>query len=566
MRNIFCENRLIYKTGKSNSSLRKDLVVPIKEKTRGVSTSDSEKLKKQRDFAKKRLLVKSKEKRMKFREYMKEFNSEQIYKMLDVSANMSILDLRRGGSLRLLYEKESDFRKKVKLKKNLHENQGYAQMTAQFAKEKTTKGGKTYLEVDLKGIDRYEQQLGAGHICPPTWIKVSIEDTNGNSKTGYRKVPEVDNGIYGTKIGYYTDEGEYLPVYSGYKIYPLEIKYDSKQVQKEAEFYKKEKKHESQRKNSSVESLTSSRESYEQAKVKFSGLKKSELAEKGITPFIVKLGYQMSSEEKAIYTRERKEAGRLSRMSMQDRMKIMQERYRLKDALDLAFRALRINERYRKHFYAYNDAIMHIESSYNPIAVNRRHGKIARSTASGAYQILNPTWKGDTQQWLRNTRKSQRYRRYYNKKVQAKYRINFNLLNSVDFSQPLPGLATPYQHAIFHNISAFRGSRMYKWVMPFDEVFDKLESRALSSRMKYSYQAYLYANWRNGHGGAKILLKMIQKGIPFPRNKTEAREYFDQMPNCWQKKRGFNDFAMLVRACRSFIGRFNKNLREQGAE
>lgn len=181
----------------------------------------------------------------KAKEYMGGFSEDQVKTMLKKSETTSIFDLRRGGTLRLQYEKEKDPKKKAELKKQLKENFGYAQMTAQFAKEKKTKDGRMYLEVDLKGIGRYEQQLGAGHICPPTWVKVAIEDTSGNIKKGYRKVPGVDQGISGTKIGYYTETGEYLPVYSGYKIYPLEIKDDSTRLKKEQEFYKKEKQYES---------------------------------------------------------------------------------------------------------------------------------------------------------------------------------------------------------------------------------------------------------------------------------------------------------------------------------
>lgn len=310
--------------------------------------------------------------------------------------------------------------------------------------------------------------------------------------------------------------------------------------------------------------FTSTAEDYEAAKKKMEGSDKSEMATKGMTPFIVKRGYRMTPEERTIYMRESKEARRLSKMSMWDRLEIMQKRYKLKDALDLAFRALRLKEKHRKYFMAWSDATMYIESRYNPIAVNRRNGKIALSTATGAYQILNSVWKSTCDKWFRDTKKARRYRRWYNRRVPEEYKIDFDLFKDIDFNQPLPGLATPYQHAIFHSIYVFKGSRMYKGSMAFDEVFDKLQSGSLSPEMKYSYQAYLYNNWRNGHGGAKVFLQMMKRGIPFPRNKAEAREYFEQMPNCWQKRRGFGDFATLVRACSVFVRRFNKNLREQG--
>ena len=495
---------------------------------------------------------------------IRSFEKKEIDKMLRQSSNTSVHDLRKGGTLRLLYEREKDPKKKAALKKKLQENQGYDRMIAQFAKERKTKEGKIYLEVDLKKIDRYEMKLGAGHICPHTWVKVAIEDTEGNVRTGYRKVPGADDGVYGSKIGYYTERGSYLPVFSGYKIYPLEIKNDPKQLEKEQAFYKQNKQ--SVRESRSSSRSSSTREDYEQAKASLAGSDKSELAARGITPFTVQMGYRMTPEERSVYMREYKEARRLSKLSMEERLSVMQDRYRLKEALERVFKALRIDRRHKDRFYAYNDAVMYIESRYNPIAVNRRNGKIALSTATGAYQILNSVWKSTCDKWFRDTKKARHYKKYYNNKVPPKYRIDFDALGDIDFNQPMPGLATPYEHAIFHNVYAFKGSRLYKGVMAFDEVFDRLDAGGLSPEMKYSYQAYLYANWRNGHSGAKFLLQLIRKGIPFPQNKEQARDYFDNhMPQCWQKRRGFRDFYTLVRACGAFVGRFNKNMREQGA-
>ncbi|MCD6109253.1 hypothetical protein J7J83_00645 [bacterium] len=551
------------------------------KKSKDVKPSAGLEQQQQREFKRQHILDETKHQREKLRvdilkglsagkakeamSYTRKFKSEEIMGMLDKSAKMSVYDLRRGGTLRLRYEKEKDPKKKMALKKQLHENQGYAQMTAQFAKEKKTKSGRKYLEVDLKGVDRYEQQLGAGHICPYTWVKVAIEDINGSIQTGYRKIPGVDKGIFGTKIGYYTESGEYLPVYSGYKIYPLEIKDDPTQLQKEGEFYKNgSRENLLYRKNRDVGSRVSTAESYNLAKEQLAGFDKSKLAEKGITPFVVKIGYKLDPEETTVYRREYKEARRLSKMDIHRRMEIMQQRYHLKDALDLAFKALHIAERHRNYYYAYNDAVMYVESRYNPIAVNKRKGKIALSTATGAFQILNSVWKEGASKWLRNTSRSARYRDSYNRNVPPKYRIDFGMLDGIDFNQSLPGLATPYQHAIFHNLYAFRGSRMYKGSMPFDEVFDRLQAGDLSPKMKYSYQSYLYANWRNGHSGAKFIMQMIRRGIPFPQSKDEARDYFEnKMPNCWQKRRGFSDFWGLVRTCKAFTRRLNKGLREQ---
>lgn len=581
MKDFFYEKRLIYLTKVFKSeipSVDADANKENSEKKEKKAKAKQEKLKQTRDEKKEQRIENTKKELAQLKVHrqklspqelkqlqksIKSFEKKDIERMLKKSYKTSIYDLRRGGTLRLLYDREKDPKKKAALKKQLQENQGYSRMLAQFAKEKKTKEGKLYLEVDLKNVDRYEMQLGAGHICPYTWAKVAIEDTAGNVRTGYRKVPGADEGVYGSKIGYYTNGGAYLPIFSGYKIYPLEVKDDPKQFKKEQAFYKQEKKRIRELKSSSRPS-SSTREDYERSKESLAGSDKSALAAQGITPFTVRMGYRMTPEEKSVYMREYKEARRLSRLSMKERLSIMQERYRLKDALERAFKALRIDRRHKDRFYAYNDAVMYIESRYNPIAVNRKNGEIALSTATGAYQILNGVWKSTCNKWFRNTKKARYYKKYYNRKVPPRYRIDFDAFGDIDFDQPLPGLATPYEHAIFHNVYAFKGSRLYKGVMAFDEVFDRLDAGGLSPEMRYSYQAYLYANWRNGHSGAKFLLQLIRKGIPFPQNKEQAQEYFDNhMPNCWQKRRGFRDFYTLVRACGAFVGRFNKNMREQ---
>lgn len=159
------------------------------------------------------------------KDYLKNFKKEEIDNMLNRSDGMSIFALRSYGS---------------KLKNENKGDLGFSEMTAQFLKQKVDKNGKFYFEVDLKGKSKYEDYIGAAHLCPDTWVKVAIEDAGGHVKTGYRKVPGKDN-VNGTKIGYYTDAGEYIVIYSGYKIYPLEVKNNPAQVKAEYEFYKKTK-------------------------------------------------------------------------------------------------------------------------------------------------------------------------------------------------------------------------------------------------------------------------------------------------------------------------------------
>ncbi|MBA4336843.1 hypothetical protein C0416_03655 [bacterium] len=163
------------------------------------------------------------------------FDEERVGKMLAISDKMAVYDLWRGGVSRLKNEKEKD----------LKDNQGFDRMAAQFAKNKVDEQGRAYFEINLYGKDKFEMNIGAGHICPPSWLKVAIVDTNGNTKIGERKVPGKDN-VDGHKIGYYDEKGEYINVFSLYKVYPLSVlseeeisekKIIAGQVEKENAYY-----------------------------------------------------------------------------------------------------------------------------------------------------------------------------------------------------------------------------------------------------------------------------------------------------------------------------------------
>lgn len=182
---------------------------------------------------------KSKEKLKKAFSYMEKenFDKDKVREMLGISKNMSVYDLWRGGIARMKNEK------------GLKENQGFNRMTAQFANRKVDKNGRDYLEVNLHNKNKFEMNIGAGHICPPSWKKVAIVDLDGNVRVGERKVPGKDN-VRGGKIGYFDDQGEYLVIFSGYKVYPLSVlsnneKNDKKiideQTEKESTFYRENK-------------------------------------------------------------------------------------------------------------------------------------------------------------------------------------------------------------------------------------------------------------------------------------------------------------------------------------
>jgi hypothetical protein len=254
--NLFFENKLVNfigdsakKAGKPKNSTKLNTTSKrVKTPEKASDKKRQDLLKQGKDKRKKlaQLVAKAKDERIKLKPavlksakaYMKKFPQKDVTEMLTLSEKASIYDLRRGGSLRLAYESEKDPKKKAELKKQLKKNMGYAQMTAQFAGSKVDKKGRHYLDVDLKNKSKYEQSLGAGHLCPPSWTKVAIEDTGGNVRVGYRTVPGV-NGVTGIKIGYRTKDDDYLEIYSGYKIYPLEIETDPKKLQKQIDIERK---------------------------------------------------------------------------------------------------------------------------------------------------------------------------------------------------------------------------------------------------------------------------------------------------------------------------------------
>ena len=294
----------------------------------------------------------------------------------------------------------------------------------------------------------------------------------------------------------------------------------------------------------------------------------AELAKRGITPFIVKMGYRLTPHERAIYNALNKDGYRIGKYTLQARLDYLQKHYQIREGMDIAFRALRLRQEDRPYYNAWVDATWKVETNYNPIGVNRIRGRIARSTASGIGQILNSVWNSTCNKWFRNTKKARYYRKWYTR-ADKEYQIDWKYIDSkLNFDEQLPGQAPPKKHIVFHSIYVFKGSRTYRGQVPVDQVFSMLRSNTIPQEMKYTYKAYLWGMWRNGHGGIRFLLENARRGIPFPRTKAEARDYFANHMNGryarWQKKRGFSDFWVLVRACRKYVARFDRNLRDQG--
>jgi hypothetical protein len=766
MKYIFSESKLVFeqKPGSTSNDQSEFLDLSKKPKT--------EKEKKEvTDEKRKGLLKKNKENRKKFQKGMtlksksavskdlvkklskkeiesafgfiekNKFQPKQVEAMMAISDKMSVYNLWSGGVRRLGKEN------------GLKENQGFSRMAAQFAKQGEDGSGK-YLEINLHGKSKFESNIGAGHICPPSWQKVKIVDKSGNSKIGIRKIPGIDD-VDGHKVGYYDKNGEYLAVYTGYKIYPISILSETKQadvksfdtqVKNENEYYvKNKKKLEEYAERSSyrvsqmemtkaeiqkirdkinsalaaqnpptklekikapgmrvvavakwiaeneniyakhcgnwvkrvylIAGVTRQKGLYHNmdyarsngqwkskldknarpdarngknalnerpdlvanlqigdwlwinnrnrfdvggnhslifmgwkdkaAKIahcaswsnntetksgkkgqrmitinfnkmpithidrasvvkdkfvrvsdeemaeyeKFKSLSSNEKVKQGMTPFKVKVGYQMTKAEYGWYMNERSKAHALGRHNIQDRMRVLNEKYQILDGINDSAKMLGVSQKNMKYFMAYNDAVLRVESNYNVFCVNHRSGKIALSSAAGEYQIINSTY----QEMKRKIASG-----HFDRDIS-----DTSVLRNAKINAPRSELLTPYQRSIFHNLYAFSyAGRSSMRVMPMNEIFTQIRN-APNRKMRRSYTKLMYTYWRNGHAGARPFLRNLEKGIPLPETKEAAKKYFENhLSGSWQKKRGFSDFWGLMRTCNKYANRFEKNLSE----
>lgn len=768
MEYIFSENKLVFNQKQGSKSKDQPEFLDLSKKPK----TGKEK-KEVTDEKRKGLLKKNKENRKKFQKGMtlkskpavskdsvkklskkeivsafdfiekNKFQPQQVEAMMAISDKMSIYNLWSGGVRRLGKEK------------GLKENQGFSRMAAQFATQGEDGSGK-YLEINLHGKSKYESNIGAGHICPPSWQKVKIVDKNGKSKIGTRKIPGIDD-VDGHKIGYYDKNGEYLAVYTGYKIYPIsilsetkqaDVKFFDTQVKNENEYYvKNKKKLEEYAERSSyrvsqmemtkaeIQKIRDKIPGLEDIKVpgariavvakwiaeneniyakhcgnwvkrvyliagvtrqkglyhnmdyarsngqwktkldksarpdarngknalnerpnlvanlqigdwlwinnrnrfdvggnhslifmgwkdkaakiahcaswsnnsvtksgkkgqrmitinfnkmpithidrasvvkekfvrvsdeemaeyeKFKSLSTSDKTKQGMTPFEVKVGYQMTKAEYGWYMNERSKAHALGRHNIQDRMRVLNEKYQILDGINDSAKMLGISKANMKYFTAYNDAVLRVESNYNVFCVNHRNGKIALSSAAGEYQVINSTY----QEMKRKIASG-----HFDRDIS-----DTSVLRNAKINAPRSELLTPYQRSIFHNLYAFSyAKRSSMRVMPMNDIFTKIRTSP-NRAMRRSYIKLMYTYWRNGHAGARPFFDNLQKGIPLPETKAEAQAYYDKYLHLktWQGKRmtgsGENrrndqgkDFWGLMRTCNKYANRFEKNLSE----
>jgi len=545
MGSLFFENRLVFETNSEKPADVKTAPATAKE-----TEADKQKREQKitRSHKAKRAELSSAVNEIAFsgrtQEYLKAAESmsvEDKEKLRQKSMNSSVYALQSGGVFRYIIENEKEPAKKKSLeeKYKLEGNQGYKLMLAQFTDIKKDEQNRTYLYIKFYGNNKAYWNVGLGHMLPPEVEEVTVINTDGSTHKGKR-------GIKGKMVGYFEANGNYIEIFDGYKVY-LGTEQTEKQAlamaSTEQKFFEDEK--------GRIE--TEEKQSY-QSNYK-PDAPTQELINRGSTPFPVRIGYQLLPDQVSWYKAERKESHRIAGLNFNDRRRILDQKYRLYEGMEKAAKMLNIPKKDMSFFLAYNDALLRVESNYNPFDMNLNSNyQVHLSTAAGEYQILNESYREVQKKWLGANR---------NVALTKKYNVNLDEIKEVDFNAPRPELLTPYQRAIFHNFYAFFYSRMkIKNVEPLDSCFDKI--RSTDGRRRDSWIKIMYTYWRNGHGGASALVRNLRNNIPLPKTEAEAKDYFNNylQDSDWQKKRGFKDFWMLMRVCNVFAARFNKNLSE----
>ncbi len=424
---------------------------------------------------------------------------------------------------------------------------------------------KTKYKIDFLGNDDAEKKWGLADMLSITMRKVTkYERGNGNLKrVSFRRT-----GLKGQnkpRRGFYDNRG-YMAVHSGdvFEFENSNPEFNNLFREKEADKYK-EIDEKSYGKYEDSKYAKQDREFFKETprreperEAYIPDASKRDMIARGSTPFEIRPGYRLTKEEYDWYKSARREAYRIGRMDINQRLDILQQRYNFRDALDYAADMVGIRDKDKKYFIAMNDAVLRVESNYNPYNFNARKKagayEIALSTAAGEYQILNSVWK-EMRKFSENSRKGKYLRRQL-----KKYGINPDMLMKIDFNAPRPEQATPFQRCIAHNLFMFRYSRILKRLESIDNIYEKL--RTTEGRTRRSWMRAMYLYWRNGPGGAAALIRNLRRGIPLPETKQEARDYFNTYLRSgdWQKKRGFNDFWTVMRVTKKFADRFQQNL------
>ncbi len=292
---------------------------------------------------------------------------------------------------------------------------------------------------------------------------------------------------------------------------------------------------------------------------------KQELIKRGSTPFPIKIGYRKTREEERWYQSTREEGRRLRKMNINERIVSLQEDFRYEDALKYSAIMVGIDPKKNpakyKLFVAMNDAVLRVESNYNPYNHNHRGGKIALSTAAGEYQLLNSVWHGARKY------QSPKYKRQF-----ARIGLNHDMYSGVNMTAPRPELATPYQRTIVHNMFMFRYTKLLRSLIAIPDIFEKIQRT--SGRVRRSYIRIIYLVWRNGPGGAGAFHRNMRKyertgdeKYLMPETAQQTEDYYQNnlTQRDWQKgKRSKSDYRSVMRVTKIFANRFEKNLRQLG--
>ncbi|MBT7736598.1 hypothetical protein HN709_02825 [Candidatus Peregrinibacteria bacterium] len=164
------------------------------------------------------------EKAKTYAEKIDKLPEKEARKLIEQAASKSMIELQ-GWEWLGLDEKSADQR---------HLKLGQA-----FLKKTVDQHGQEIfiVKAELDHSENTRMGIGAGHLLPPSVKAVEITDNQGIARKGVRKL------INGQKAGYYDENGNYLAIFGGYKIRPLDFidetgpEYKT-QVEAEVEHYK----------------------------------------------------------------------------------------------------------------------------------------------------------------------------------------------------------------------------------------------------------------------------------------------------------------------------------------
>ena len=164
------------------------------------------------------------EKAKTYAENVDKLPEEEAKKVREKAAEKSMIELQ-GWEWLGLDEKSAD--------------QRHLKLAQAFLTKTVDQNGQEVFLVkpELDHSENTRMGIGAGHLLPPSIKEVEITDNNNVTRRGTRKL------INGQKAGYYDESGNYLPIFGGYKIRPLDFIDEKgedykKQVEAEIEHYK----------------------------------------------------------------------------------------------------------------------------------------------------------------------------------------------------------------------------------------------------------------------------------------------------------------------------------------